>query len=170
LKHSLLILSFIISYSIKGQKILPATEISGKATHINFIPTSFSNMFSLNITPVLKIRSGDTVLTETIDAGGVDKNGVKRQKGGNPLTGPFYIENTSPGDVLAVTLTKVVLNRSSAFTTESFSSRSLPKTIIHEMTKSRLVKWKLDTQTNFAILNDSSYEHLHSFKVPLKPF
>jgi acetamidase/formamidase len=110
------------------------------------------------------------VWTETIDAAGFDKDGIKRQKGGNPLTGPFYIENSFPGDVLAVTLTKVILNRSTAFTTEGFVSRSLPKTVVHEITKPRLVNWKLDTLTGFAMLNDTSYEHLHSLKLSLKPF
>jgi amidase len=142
----------------------------GQNAHIHFEPTSFSNLFSLNKEPVLKIHSGDTVLTETIDAGGFDKKGVKRQKGGNPLTGPFYVENCSAGDVLAVTITKLALNRSTAFTTESFSSRALPKTITKEFKKFRLVRWNLDTLTGFATLPDTSYEHLHDFKVPLKPF
>jgi amidase len=138
--------------------------------HINFVPSSFSNSFSLNKEPVLKIRSGDTVFTETIDAGGFDKNGVKRQKSGNPLTGPFYIEDCLPGDVLAVTITKLDLNRSTAFTTESFSSRALPKTITKEFKKFKPVKWTLDTIARFATLNDSSYEHLQNFRVPLNPF
>jgi acetamidase/formamidase len=138
--------------------------------HIHFTPSTFSNLFSLNREPVLKISAGDTVSTETIDAGGFDKSGVKRQKGGNPLTGPFYIENCSPGDVLAVTITRLNLNRSTAFTTESFSSRALPKTITNEIKKPRLVKWNLDTLTGFATITDTSYEHLGNFKIPLKPF
>src|SRR5689334_2239114 len=97
------------------------------STRIHFTPTSFSNSFTLNREPVLKIRSGDTVSTETIDAGGFDKNGVKRQKGGNPLTGPFYIADCAEGDVLAVTIINLNLNRSTAFTSESFSSRAVPK-------------------------------------------
>src|SRR5262249_4611735 len=99
---------------------------------IHFTPTSFSNKFTLHADPVLRIRSGDTVSTETIDAGGFDKNLVKRQKGGNPLTGPFYVENAMPGDILAVTLAKISLNRPSAYTTESFVSRSLPKSITEQ--------------------------------------
>jgi acetamidase/formamidase len=110
------------------------------------------------------------VSTETIDAGGFDKNGVKRQKPGNPLTGPFHIENSSAGDVLAVTITRLNLNRSTAFTTESFSSRAVPKMIAKEMGKFKLVKWSLDTLAGFATINDTSYQHLQNFKVPLKPF
>lgn len=142
----------------------------GQNARIHFEPTSFSNLFSVNREPVLKIRPGDTVSTETIDAAGYDKNGVKRQKGGNPLTGPFYIENCSAGDVLAVTITRLHLNRSTAFTTESFSSRALPKAISDEFKKKfKLVRWKLDTLSGFATL-DTSYEHLKNFKVPLAPF
>lgn len=139
-------------------------------TRIHFNPTSFSNLFTLNKEPVLRIHPGDTVLTETIDAGGYDKNGVKRQKGGNPLTGPFFIENCSAGDVLAVTIINLSLNRSTAFTTESFSSRAVPKTIAKDFKKFRKVNWDLDTLSGFATINDTAYEHLKNFKVPLKPF
>jgi len=142
----------------------------GQNARIHFEPTSFSNSFTLNREPVLKIHPGDTVSTETIDAGGFDKSGVKRQKGGNPLTGPFYIENCSAGDVLAVTITQLNLNRSTAFTTESFSSRSLPKTIAQQFKKIRLVRWSLDTLSGFATILDTSYEHLKNFRVPLAPF
>ena len=140
------------------------------STRLHFTPTSFSNSFTLNSEPVLKIRSGDTVSTETIDAGGFDKKRVRRQKPGNPLTGPFYIENCSAGDVVAVTITRLALNRATAFTTESFVSRALPKTITNEFKKKlTLVKWKLDTLAGFATI-DTPYEHLNNFKVPLKPF
>ncbi|MEP7109472.1 MAG: acetamidase/formamidase family protein [Ferruginibacter sp.] len=170
--HPFLVFYFLLCLPqlIQAQNSFTGLDSSSTPGHINFTPTTFSNKFSLNVTPVLRMHPDDTVLTETIDSRGFDKNGIKRQKGGNPLTGPFYIENTSPGDVLAVTLTKVLLNRSTAFTTESFSSRSLPKSIIHKMPKPRLVNWKLDTQSGFATIDDTSYEHLHSFKVSLNPF
>ena len=107
MKFFLFLLFLSVAGLTKGQNASP--------THINFTPTSFSNLFSLNREPVLKIRPGDTVLTETIDAGGFDKNGVRRQKPGNPLTGPFYIENCSPGDVLAVTITKLAFKSFNCF-------------------------------------------------------
>ncbi len=136
---------------------------------IHFVPETYSNSFSLNVPAVLKMKSGDTVLTETIDAGGYDKNGVKRQRGGNPLTGPFYIENSRPGDFLAVTFTKISLNRSYAFTTEAFVSRSLPKSTIKLLPKLHIARWNLDVKTGFAT-PDSEFEHLTNFKVPLHPF
>jgi amidase len=156
----------ILSWPLQAQDTL--LSLNGNKL-IHFVPNSFSNSFSFNIPPVLTIRAGDTVSTETIDAAGFDKNAVKRQRGGNPLTGPFFIENSKAGDVLAVTLVKINLNRSYAFTTESFGSRSLPKALIKPSKKSHLVRWRLDKEKGFASL-DSNYEHLQHFKVPLHPF
>jgi amidase len=53
--------------------------------------------------PVLKVQSGDTIETNTVDADGhaVEKAGIK-VLGPNPLTGPFYVEGAEPGDTLAV--------------------------------------------------------------------
>lgn len=57
-------------------------------------------------TPVARLRSGDVLETNTLDAFG---NVLKRPgdtldmvKGDNPLTGPFYIEGAAPGDTLAI--------------------------------------------------------------------
>ena len=139
---------------------------------IHFTPTTFSNSFSLHKTPVLRIQSGDTVYTETIDAFGRDRNGVKRQGGGNPLTGPFYIETAQPGDVLEISLHKVALNRGYAYTSESFVSRSMPDSIASRFRKPHIVKWKLDIEAGFASPDSSStpYNNLKNFKVPLHPF
>ena len=81
MKYFFLFACLQLFHSAEGQNVLQTGDSPYKTKHINFIPASFSNMFSLNIKPVLRIHSGDTVSTETIDAGGFDKNGVKRQKG-----------------------------------------------------------------------------------------
>jgi acetamidase/formamidase len=169
MKCSFIILLITLSSLSNGQNIPSIADDTSHNKRIHFTPTSFSNKFSLKVTPVLTIRPGDTVKTETIDAMGYDKNGIKRQKGGNPLTGPFYIENALPGDVLAITLNKVSLNRSYAHTTETFVSRSMPDSVLRKLKKNRLVKWNLDKQSGFAS-TDSAYEHLGNFKVPLNPF
>jgi len=51
------------------------------AQRIHFTLTTISNSFSLNKEPVLHIKAGDTVYTETIDALGRDKAGLKRRRG-----------------------------------------------------------------------------------------
>ncbi|PWT96250.1 MAG: acetamidase [Bacteroidetes bacterium] len=139
---------------------------------IAFSPSSYTNAFTLNAKPVLYINSGDTVETETIDATGRDKNGVKIQKGGNPLTGPFYINNATPGNVLKITLKKISLNRNYAIHSQSFGSRALPDSISKKFKKFTNVKWRLDLQNGLASIDSSPipYPNLPNFKIPVDPF
>lgn len=121
----------------------------------------------------MRIRVGDTVRTETIDAMGFDQKGAHRARGGNPLTGPFFIEGAEPGDVLAVRLLEVSLNRDYAYTSEYLVSRCMPKEVMSNFPKrARMVKWKLDRQNNLAWPDTTlnSYPRLRQFKIPLNPF
>jgi amidase len=70
-------------------------------TH-QFTPTHFYRQFSGATEPALHINPSDTVQTKCVDAGGVDEKGEHRSQGGNPLTGPFYVEGAVPGDTLVV--------------------------------------------------------------------
>jgi len=135
---------------------------------IDFIPTLFYHNFSGDTLPVLKIFPGDTIHTESVDAMGVDKNGVKRVRSGNPLTGPFYIETAEPGDVVAITLTKLSLNRGYANSAEGFVSRALPKSYLQNSKKVTLVKWDFDPEKKTA-RPAVQHEHLQHFSVPLNP-
>jgi acetamidase/formamidase len=60
---------------------------------------------------VLSIKTGDTVTTTTVDAGGKDKDGNQATEGGNPQTGTFYVEGAKPGDTLAVRWDHLMPNR-----------------------------------------------------------
>ncbi|MEJ7609163.1 MAG: acetamidase, partial [Bryobacteraceae bacterium] len=60
---------------------------------------------------MLTINPGDTVRTWSVDAGGTDKEGKRRSQGGNPQTGPFYVEGALPGDTLVIKLNRLRLNR-----------------------------------------------------------
>jgi acetamidase/formamidase len=138
---------------------------------VNFRPALFYRTFSSANPAVLKILPGDTIYTECADAVGFDKTGMKVTERGNPLTGPFYIEGASEGDVIAVTFIKVALNRNYATTLEGFVPRALPKEMGREISlrEARLVRWTLNLQTGFAT-PDVIHEHLQNFKVPLAPF
>ena len=55
------------------------------------------------VEPVLRLKSGDILETNTLDAFG---NAIQKPtdtldmvKGDNPLSGPFYIEGAAPGDM-----------------------------------------------------------------------
>jgi acetamidase/formamidase len=173
MKYSFIISCFLYSNLLNSQVNAGNTKDLEKPGIIIFKPTFFSNKFSLNVTPALRIHSGDTICTETIDAFGKDRDGIKRQGGGNPLTGPFYIENSEPNDVLKIELIKVSLNRQYAFTTETFVGRSMPDSIVKQFSKKpHIVKWKLDIENGIASPDSSFsiYENLKNFKVPIKSF
>ncbi|MDX2045823.1 MAG: acetamidase/formamidase family protein [Chitinophagaceae bacterium] len=137
---------------------------------INFEPTIFYRDYYSGTAPVLTINPGDTVSTESIDAGGYDEKGLKVSERGNPLTGPFFIEGAAPGDAIAVTITKLSLNRNYATTLEALTPRSLPgKDAKQKWRTAKLVKWNLDLENNIAT-PVNKHEHLQDFKIPLHPF
>src|SRR6202012_4535347 len=109
----------------------PATAPATPKVH-DFEPTQFHRVFSDAIPPALRIFPGDTVRTWTVDAGGVDSKGVRRSQGGNPETGPFYVEGAIPGDTLVVKLDRVRLNRDSAGSGDQIATSALTADYIRD--------------------------------------
>jgi amidase len=66
--------------------------------------------------PVLRLADADSVSTWCVDAGGYDRHGEPITPGGNPQTGPFFVEGAEPGDVLGVRLDRLSPNRERGFT------------------------------------------------------
>lgn len=151
--------------------IVAGLSTFGQPKSIRFTPTIYYNNFSHNFPAVLKVQEGDTIKSESVDAGGIDKKGERIAKRGNPVTGPFFIDGALPGDIVAITLTSVSLNRDNATTVGGFVKRSLPMDAMQDVygRNAKLVKWKLDTINGYATpLFDN--KHLGDFKVPLNPF
>lgn len=144
---------------------------SGQSRSITFKPTVYYNNFSHKFPYVLLVHQGDTIISESTDAGGFDKNGVRVAKSGNPLTGPFYIDSASPGDIIAITLINVSLNRGSATSVEGLVKRSMPMATIKKIhgRNAKLVRWTLDIKNGLAVPN-FDHKNLDSFKIPLRPF
>ncbi len=145
-----------------------------KGKTIVFVPDSFCNFFSSKTPPVLRIKPGDIIQTESVDAEGVDKHGVKRASGSNPLTGPFYIEGAIPGDVVAVHIRKLKINRPWAIGAKFFVPRSLPDSVLKKLPRAGVMNWDLTAKWNIdqkAMMArpDSPSEHLKNFAVPVKP-
>ena len=150
-----------------------ATDVA-KGKKIIFVPDSFCNFFSSKTPPVLRIFPGDTIQTESIDAGGIDKHGKSRATGDNPLTGPFYIEGAKPGDVVAVHISKLRINRAWAMGAKFFVPRSLPDSVLKKLPRAGVMNWDLTAKWNIdqkAMLArpDSPSENLKKFAVPVKP-
>lgn len=143
----------------------------GQGKSIEFKPTVYYNNFSYKFPYATKVQQGDTIKSESVDAGGFDKKGERLAKSGNPLTGPFYINDALPGDILAVTLTNVSLNRDYSSTVEGFIERSMPMKSIKEVfgRNTQRVTWKFDWDKKTAS-PQLDYKHLKNFSIPLNPF
>jgi amidase len=147
----------------------PATPPDHPLTH-DFQPTEFHRVFSDAIPPVMHIFPGDTVRTWTVDAGGVDSEGVQRSQGGNPETGPFYVEGAFPGDTLGIKLNRVRLNRDWAESGDRIVPTALTAGYI-ERTKYQdkfSSTWVLDREQGVARLKSPS-AHLTNYTVKLQP-
>jgi amidase len=72
-----------------------------------FTPTTWYNTLGTH-PAALTVQSGDTIITETIDAAGTDKDGVRRAAGPNPMNGPIAVAGTEPGDALLVEILDMV--------------------------------------------------------------
>lgn len=142
---------------------------AGPPTRVEFKPTQFYNRFSADIAPVLTIWPGDTIHTETIDSGGVDGRGVTRALYGNPQTGPFYVGGAKKGDVLAVHIKRLRLNRDYADSLDAIAERAKDSRLAAESKDlGRRVRWKLDLRKGLA-RPEIGTQHLREFVVPLKP-
>jgi len=122
-------------------------------TH-TFEPAQFHHFFSDAIEPALHINPGDTVKTWSVDAGGADPKGVLRTSGGNPLTGPFYIEGAIPGDTLVVHFNRIRLNRDSAISSPLIVNSALNPGYVEQRKRVEGydAHWTLDLEGGFAAL------------------
>jgi amidase len=140
---------------------------SGLAETHTIYPNHHSRVFSAHKTPVLRIKPGDTVITRTWDSGGQDYQGVRHiqhpyvyPESGNPLMGPFYIEDADYGDALEVHLDRVRLNRDWGYTSYRLSPAVLnPGTFLYENfykmealrpKRADLIPWDLDLKRGVA--------------------
>jgi acetamidase/formamidase len=142
---------------------------AGAPQRFDFTPTTFHRQFSAANKPVLTVFPGDTIHTTTVDAGGTDEKGVARVLGGNPETGPFYIETAAPGDILAVHLTRLRLNRDWAISDDGIVDRGVDSDLAVRMKDGfKDVRWHLDAQRGVAT-SEKPGEHLARYTVPLRP-
>ena len=142
---------------------------AGPPQHHEFTPTVFYRQFSPLNKPVLTVWPGDSIHTTTVDAGGADEKGVTRVLGGNPETGPFYIESAAQGDTLVVHFTRIRLNRDYAISDDGIVERALNSdTAVKAKDLGKDVRWHLDMQRGVAT-SEKPGDHLKQYSVPLRP-
>ena len=138
-------------------------------------PTTWHRQLATTVVPALRLYAGDTVRTTTVDAGGwgrgtYGERSNKLTRGGNPLTGPFYVEGALPGDVLVVKLLRVRLNRGWAFSGTSLVDNAIqPSYAAERKFGNDDNQWMLDTLAGVARLARPSAP-LRDLTIPLAPF
>jgi len=146
----------------------PARPTTPPQRH-EFNPTVFYRQFSPFNKPVLTVNPGDTIHTTTVDAGGNDHDSIRRVLGGNPETGPFYIESAMPGDTLVVHIVRLRLNRDWAMSDDDLVQRSTDSGLAIKMKDGgKLVIWHLDLDHGTASPTKAA-GHLAHYTVPLRP-
>jgi len=142
---------------------------AGPPKRHEFTPTIFYRQFSPLNKPVLTIAPGDTIHTTTVDAGGTDEKGVRRVLGGNPETGPFYVESAVPGDTLVVHIVHLKLNRDWAISDDGIVPRGMDSDLAVTLKDAgKSVRWHLDVARGVASLENPG-EHTARYTVPLRP-
>jgi amidase len=147
---------------------VPKRPTAPSARH-EFRPTVFYRQYSPLNPPVLRVNPGDTIHTTTVDAGGVDENGVPRVRGGNPETGPIYVESALPGDALVVHIVHLRLNRDYAGTDNGIVESALNSSLaVRTRDNGKGVRWHLDAEKGIATPIDPDPALAH-YSVPLRP-
>jgi acetamidase/formamidase len=125
------------------------------------------------VPPVLHIKPGDIVETNTVDADGkaIEAAGLK-VGGPNPLTGPFYIDGAEPGDTLVVRFLHLELNGKEGWGSAGPGFGALNSShftpILGPGIPRRTWTYAIDKAANIATFQaaDSKF----SVKIPLHPF
>jgi acetamidase/formamidase len=110
----------------------------------------------------------------------MDFHGEQVTEGGNPLTGPFYIDGAEPGDAILVHLRKVRLNRNWGSTTYRLGLFSLTpdaveglyanhyKSDLVRKGRDNLLKWDIQLATNTVHLHEPASAKA-KFDFPARP-
>lgn len=105
--------------------------------------------------PVLRVASGDTVVTETIDAVGFDRNGIKRASGPNPVNGPIFVEGAEPGDALRVEILSMTPTRDMGWTFSPLAPNVVDPDFVRRMPASERYTWAIDREKRTVRLEDA---------------
>src|SRR5918996_3068627 len=150
-----------------GVLVLSAMPISAE-TH-KFKPTAGVPTFAVR-PPVLTIRPGDTVETETFSRPGdyYDPTTAGPWPG---EVGPFYIEGAAPGDTLIVRILKLAPNRDIAISNVTPNGISgvagdSRTRMLNDSLPARRYVWQLDRKRMVGIL-DLPHSASKRFEVPL---
>jgi amidase len=159
------------SAPMPAQVFIATPDVASRTPRrLAFEPQVFHRAFSGAVPPALRIVPGDTVRTWSVDAAGRDSTGTARSPGGNPLTGPFFVEGALAGDVIAIRLHRVRLNRDYAVAGDGLVFNALTPGYVRGIKEVSDFnsRWRLDRTRGLAMLEEPT-PSLRSFAVPVRP-
>lgn len=152
-----------------------------------FTPDKFFYTFGPH-EPVLRVKPGDTIVTETLDSGSRGRDGeeipqdMRHQPPGtsvyaaNPQTGPFYVEGADEGDTLVVHIEAITPSRAWAesrfnpgFGVFAPEDRAYGPTGLSEPLPERTFIWEQDLERDVGRLA-LPLSALGQIEIPLHPF
>ncbi|MDE1997088.1 MAG: acetamidase/formamidase family protein [Rhizobiaceae bacterium] len=135
-------------------------------TH-HFTPTSYHNVIG-SLSPALHVADGDTVVTQTLDAAGYDKDGSRPAFGPNPMNGPIFVEGAEPGDSLKVEILGMVPTRDTGFTKSVVAGNVVDPEDVRTLPPIERVYWRIDRERSTAQLAEP-VAGLENLVLPLSP-
>lgn len=157
---------------------IPMALFAQKTHH--YKPARFYYTYDARHEPVLKLKPGDILVTQTVDAFG-NRISRKDQLASkivhlpkvNDQTGPFYVEDAEPGDTLVLHLLKVKPSRDYAVSTHlphfGVLTGETYTEMLNEPLPERTYIWKLDLKRYVGTL-DLPESKLGKVEIPLSPF
>jgi acetamidase/formamidase len=134
-----------------------------------FTPSVYYNALG-SYEPVLRIGSGDTIVTTTVDNAGRDASDRPVAARPNPLTGPFYVDDAEPGDTLVVHFDNLWPNRRVGRSSTVLAYNVVDPDYVKAMPPRRRVEaeWVLDLEQGTATLVTPRTQ-LGQLVLPMKP-
>ena len=130
------------------------------ATH-RFVPTTWHTVLAA-LPAAITIDSGDTIVTETIDANGWDKNDQKVASPPNPMNGPIAVRGAEPGDSLKVEIIAMRPIRTSGWTRAALAGNVVDPEFVRELPPRDRATWRIDRNALTVTLDNPprGLEHL----------
>ncbi|HTM78901.1 MAG TPA: acetamidase/formamidase family protein [Devosia sp.] len=114
----------------------------------------------------LTIADGDSVITQTLDAAGFDKDGIQRASGPNPMNGPIFVSGAEPGDALRVDIVRMTPIRDRGWTRAALAASVLDPERARTLPPRDRVEWIIE---NGNVRLEQSVPGLEHLVLPLEP-
>jgi amidase len=151
----------------EGHRQTPPQPFEGVMTTHILKPTTWHNTLG-TFEPALRCDSGDTIVIETLDAAGADRDGIVRGPRPNPVNAPIFVEGAEPGDALRVDILRMTPTRDTGWTYGPLAPNVIDPGAVRSLPAKERVTWRIDRQMRTARLENPPPE-LEDFVLDLEP-